>query len=136
MGILCIAICNLEHKILGAGCATSGDVVLSHPKICISTKMWSDRYGGGLSWLARSAGLAAMQAPLLVQLQSPVPAESRTVVRAGAPSPCQPVCAGCRAPGCRLHHTLTPELPVTLAWRLSSTSQNFNHGEFSSVHQI
>ena len=27
---------------------------------------------------------------------------------------------------------LTPELPVTLAWRLSSTSQNFNHGEYNS----
>ena len=30
------------------------------------------------------------------------------------------------------HSELTPELPVTLAWRLSSTSQNFNHGEYNS----
>ena len=65
----------------------------------------------------------------------PVPAASAAVSRLGTPrrEPSSlPAGPSVRPVPLGALLDLTPELPVTLAWRLSSTSQNFNHGEFNS----
>ena len=84
---------------------------------------WKWKWPAWLGWPA------AMQASRLApSVGAALPAVSRTVGAGAFSPPCRPVCAGATP-----SPDLTPELPVTLAWRLSSTSQDFNHGEFSSV---
>ena len=101
----------------------------------ISLSTWTtSKSSSFVTWLIRELSFFA-RAPAVPT--PPVPAASAAVSRLGtprhAPAAVQPALPSvlCRSEPSP-HSELTPELPVTLAWRLSSTSQNFNHGEFNS----
>ena len=93
---------------------------------------------GPIRWCSFKAPSQPCLGPSSVPEPFSVPAR---VARPFSVWPCGPCGPGpvwprVSRPCSKLHHSLTPELPVTLACRLSSTSQNFNHGEFSSDRQL